>query len=44
MFDLWSRTIPSAAPTVNATTGHEAPNRMAKSGSVTALTIEATDA
>ena len=44
MFVRWRTTIASAAPTVNATTGHDAPKRSAQSGSESAAAIDATDA
>jgi hypothetical protein len=44
MFVRWRTTIASAAPPVNATTGHDAPNRAAKSGSAAAAAIDAIDA
>ena len=44
MFARWSTTIATAAPAVNARTGHDASKRSAKSGSEAAAAIEAIDA
>ncbi len=44
MFVRWRRMMASAAPDVNASTGHDAPKRSAHSGSEIAAAIDATDA
>ena len=44
MFVRWRTMMASAAPAVNATTGHDSPKRNAQSGSEIAATIDASDA
>jgi hypothetical protein len=44
MFVRWRTMIARAAPDVKATTGQDAPNRTAQSGSEIAATIEESDA